>query len=556
MNPEQLLANLDPEQAAAAQALRGPTCILAGAGTGKTRTITHRIAYGIATGFYSANRVLALTYTAKAAAELRTRLRQLGVGSVNAKTFHAAALSQLEFFWEQFTGGPAPRVLESKVTLLTKVAQQLRVKIDPAGLRDLAAEIEWRKYSMFGMKEYGAAKRNLPNGLTKTQTLDLMNGYEEAKIAANQIDFEDVLVLCLGMLRAEPRALAHVQQQYRFFTVDEYQDISPLQQALLDTWLGDRNDICVVGDPNQTIYSFTGASSGFLQSFGTRYENATVTELTSNYRSTQQIVNFANRLVAHESPIDTLVSQQEVGFAPRVLDFENAGDEAAFVASQIREALAKGVKAQDIAVLYRVNGQSEQLENALTQAGIEYQLKGGERFFNRAEIQTAMRAIRAEIMAKTDRSTRETLVAIARGLGWTLSAPDTAGAARDKWESLNSLLAIMDELPDDISLTDFYAELEERQKSQHEPVKQAVTLATIHAAKGLEWQQVYIYGLTEGYLPISYAKSPAEISEEKRLLYVGITRARKQLMLTWSKRDSANGRDREPSRFLATLQHK
>ena len=548
MNPDELLDQLDEEQKIAAQALRGPTCILAGAGTGKTRTITTRIAYGIATGYYSANRVLALTYTNKAAAELRSRLRALGVGQVAAKTFHSAALSQLDYFWPQFAGSVTPRVLDSKAQILTKLAQERKIKIDPAGLRDLAAEIEWRKYSMLSPEQYLEAKRNPPSGLTKTQTAELMNAYEDAKVAANQIDWEDVLVLCLGLLRAEPRALAHVQQQYRFFTVDEYQDISPLQHALLLTWLGDRNDICVVGDPNQTIYSFTGASSSYLQSFETEFENATVTNLTSNYRSTQQIVTFANRLT-HESALDALVSQQEVGMAPRVMEFNNSQEEAAYIANAIRQALSSGVKASDIAVLYRVNGQSEQLENALTQAGIEYQLKGGERFFQRKEIQDAMRAIRAEIATKVEKPARQAMVEIARSLGWQLQAPSESGSARDRWESLNSLLAISDELPDGIDLPALYAELEERQRSQHEPVKAAVTLATIHAAKGLEWQQVFIYGLTDGYLPISYAKSEAEIAEEKRLLYVGITRARKTLLLSHSK-------DREPSRFLKLLERK
>ncbi|MEO0049277.1 MAG: hypothetical protein RL556_609 [Actinomycetota bacterium] len=548
MNPDELLDQLDEEQKIAAQALRGPTCILAGAGTGKTRTITTRIAYGIATGYYSANRVLALTYTNKAAAELRTRLRALGVGQVAAKTFHSAALSQLDYFWPQFAGSATPRVLDSKAQILTKLAQERKIKIDPAGLRDLAAEIEWRKYSMLSPEQYLEAKRNPPSGLTRTQTADLMNAYEDAKVAANQIDWEDVLVLCLGLLRAEPRALAHVQQQYRFFTVDEYQDISPLQHALLLTWLGDRNDICVVGDPNQTIYSFTGASSSYLQSFETEFENATVANLTSNYRSTQQIVTFANRLT-HESALDALVSQQEVGMAPRVMEFANSQEEAAYIANAIRQALSSGVKASDIAVLYRVNGQSEQLENALTQAGIEYQLKGGERFFQRKEIQDAMRAIRAEIATKVEKPARQAMVEIARSLGWQLQAPSESGSARDRWESLNSLLAISDELPDGIDLPNLYAELDERQRSQHEPVKAAVTLATIHAAKGLEWQQVFIYGLTDGYLPISYAKSEAEIAEEKRLLYVGITRARKTLLLSHSK-------DREPSRFLKLLERK
>lgn len=548
MNPEKLLEHLDDEQRLAAESLRGPVCILAGAGTGKTRTITHRIAYGIASGYFSANRVLALTYTAKAAAELRTRLRKLGQGQVTAKTFHAAALSQLEFFWPQFAVKQVPKVLESKAALLTALAKERKIKVDVSALRDLAAEIEWRKYSLLSLEQYRELGRTPPTGFTKTQTNEIMAAYEEAKIEKNQIDWEDVLVLCLGLLRAEPRALAHVHQQYRFFTVDEYQDISPLQQALLETWLGDRNDICVVGDPNQTIYSFTGASSSFLQSFESQYENATVIELTSNYRSTKQIVTFANRLVATDSALEPLHSQQELGLAPRVLDFENRITEAKFVATQIKTALNKGTKASEIAVLYRVNGQSELLENALSNEGIDYQLKGGERFFSRPEIQDAMRGIRAEIATNSGLHTREALVEVLRGLGWSSREPADS-SAREKWESLNALLHILDELPEGSDLKVFSAELEERAKSQHEPVKAAVTLATIHAAKGLEWEQVFLFGLTDGYLPISYAKSQKAIDEERRLLYVGITRARKSLTLTWSH-------DGEPSRFLKLLEAK
>ena len=546
MTVDSLLAKLDPEQQTAAQSLIGPTCIIAGAGTGKTRTITHRIAYGIAKGYYSANRVLALTYTNKAAAELRSRLRALGVGSVAAKTFHAAALSQLEYFWPQFTGGEVPSILTSKAKLLGKLAEDRKYRLDAAAIRDLAAEIEWRKYSMLTMEQYSNAGRKLPAGMSLPKLLDLLNAYEDAKTSSNQIDFEDVLILCLGLLRAEPRALAHVHQQYRFFTVDEYQDISPLQHALLDTWLGDRNDICVVGDPNQTIYSFTGASSSFLQTFANRYENATVVELTRNYRSTQQIVSYANRLRVGQSDLSPLESQGPIGLAPRIQGFGNPAEEAAYIAHQVKSLLASGVKASQIAVLYRVNGQSEPLEAALASAGIGYQLKGGTKFFSRPEIVTAMRTIRAELVGKTDKPTHHLLVEICRGLGWTADGNRAMGAAREKWESLNALLEILDELPEGISPAEFYAELEERQRSQHEPETVWVTMATLHAAKGLEWDNVFLMGLNEGYLPISYAKTESEIAEENRLLYVGITRAKKSLMLSY------NGQS--PSRFLPLLQ--
>ena len=555
LDPDLILDSLDPEQQEAARSLVGPTCILAGAGTGKTRTVTHRIAYGIAKGYYSANRVLALTYTNRAAGELRARLRQLGIGAVSVKTFHAAALAQLEYFWPQFAGVPAPSVLESKASLIAKVAESQKIRLETGGVRELASEIEWRKFSMLSMDEYVAVAASRPKvaGLSPAKNIELQQAYEEAKIKAQRIDWEDVLVLTLGLLRAEPRALAHVHQQYRFFTVDEYQDISPLQHALLDAWLGDRNELCVVGDPNQTIYSFTGASSSYLQNFSKVYPDANVIQLTRNYRSTQQIVNFANRLTEESGFVEPLQSQGDVGMAPRTISFATIQDECASVAASIKGKLEQGVKASDIAVLYRVNGQSEAIEHALAQAGIDYQVRGGERFFNRVEIQAAIRAVRAEALAITDKPLFQVVSEICRSLGWQTQAPTEPGLLREKWESLNSLLAITDELAPEATVADFAAELEERQRSQHEPVKAAVTLSTIHAAKGLEWQIVHMIGLTEGYLPISYAQTEAEIREEKRLMYVGITRAKREITLTWAKRDLNSTRDREPSRFFNQL---
>ncbi|MFM6967088.1 MAG: ATP-dependent helicase [Rhodoluna sp.] len=555
MDPELLLENLDPEQQEAARSLVGPTCILAGAGTGKTRTITHRIAYGIAKGYFAANRILALTYTNRAAGELRARLRQLGIGAVSVKTFHAAALSQLEYFWPQFAGVPAPTVLESKAALIAKVAESMQIRLETGGVRELASEIEWRKFSMLSMDEYAelAATRPKVAGLSPAKNVELQRGYEDAKIKAQRIDWEDVLVLTLGLLRAEPRALAHVHQQYRFFTVDEYQDISPLQVALLETWLGDRNELCVVGDPNQTIYSFTGASSSYLQNFSKVYPDANVVQLTRNYRSTQQIVNFANQLTEESGFVEQLESQGEFGVTPRTISFATVHDECSAVAAAIKIKLDQGVKASDIAVLYRVNGQSEAIENALAQAGIDYQVRGGERFFNRVEIQAAIRAIRAEAVSPTDKPVFQAVSDICRSLGWQTQAPSEPGILREKWESLNSLIAITDELQPDATIADFAHELEERQRSQHEPIKAAVTLSTIHAAKGLEWEIVYVIGLTEGYLPISYAQTEAEIREEKRLLYVGITRAKREIVVTWAKRDVTSTRDREPSRFFNQL---
>jgi DNA helicase II / ATP-dependent DNA helicase PcrA len=552
-NASDLLAGLDENQKIAAQALVGPTCILAGAGTGKTRTITHRIAYGIATGHFAANRILALTYTNRAAGELRSRLRSLGAGAVAVRTFHAAALSQLEYFWPQLVGVPAPSILDSKAQLIGQVAKKMQINLDQAAIRDLASEIEWRKYSMLSMSDYEALAVNRPKvaGLSFQKNLELQGEYEKAKVSAQKVDWEDVLVLTLGLMRAEPRALSHVQSQYRFFTVDEYQDISPLQHALLDAWLGERSELCVVGDPNQTIYSFTGASSEFLREFAQRFPAATVVDLTNNYRSSGQIIAFANRLTV-DSPLGgSLEAIAPAGNAPTIRAHSNPIEEAEAVAAEISAAVASGVALSDIAVLYRINSQSEPIERALSKTAIAHQLRGGERFFARPEIKTAVQLIRAEALSPSGKPLHQAVSDIVRSLGWQQQPPTIEGAVAGKWEALNALLNMLDELAEGATIKDFALELADRAHSQHEPIKSAVTLSTIHAAKGLEWQKVFVIGANEGFLPISYAKTEAAVAEEKRLLYVAITRAMRELTISYSRSD--NGRDKTPSRFLALL---
>jgi len=548
---DDILNALDEQQREAAQSLIGPTVILAGAGTGKTRTITHRIAYGILRGDYSENRVMALTYTNRAAGELRARLRSLGVHGVNAKTFHAAALSQLEYFWRDFYGIEAPRVLESKSKAIAQAASRLKIRLDANTIRDLASEIEWRKYSMLSLEEYldQITSRPAITGLAPIRGYEIQLAYEETKVHAKQIDWEDVLLLCTGMLRAEPRALAHVHQQYRFFTVDEYQDISRLQQELLDTWLGERSDLCVVGDPNQTIYSFSGASASFLENFDSRYPDANVISLTKNYRSSAEIISLANRVRGNQK-LEPLEAIRPKGSKPEVLEFNSKEQESDWVAGRIKDLLSSGTKASQIAVLYRINSQSEQIENSLAKAGVEYQVRGGSRYFSRPEIISAVRLIRAEAANPSGGNLYETVSAIVRSLGWQSIAPEISGAQFEQWEALNSLLQIADELGDDATIQIFANELEERQRSQHEPTKESITLSTMHAAKGLEYQAVFIIGAVEGYLPISYAKTELQIAEEQRLFYVALTRAKDSLFISWANKDAADERSRIRSRYL------
>jgi DNA helicase-2/ATP-dependent DNA helicase PcrA len=291
-DPDELLAGLDREQREVARALHGPVCVLAGAGTGKTRAITHRIAYGVASGVFQPSQVLAVTFTARAAGEMRGRLRGLGAGAVQARTFHSAALRQLQYFWPQTVGGPSPRILETKIPLVAEAAAACRIKTDRAALRDLASEIEWCKSTQTAPEDYpsAVAKAQKVPPREPAEVSRVYAAYEEHKRDRGFIDFEDVLLLTIGVLESRPDVAEKVRAQYRHFVVDEYQDVNPLQQRLLEQWLGQRESLCVVGDASQTIYSFTGATPEYLLGFPDRYQDATVIRLVRDYRSTPQVV--------------------------------------------------------------------------------------------------------------------------------------------------------------------------------------------------------------------------------------------------------------------------
>ncbi|MEV4901763.1 ATP-dependent DNA helicase UvrD2 [Citricoccus sp. NPDC055426] len=578
-----ILAGLDAEQRQAATALNGPVCILAGAGTGKTRAITHRIAYGVQTGVYDPHRTLALTFTARAAAEMRTRLRDLGAHGVQARTFHSAALRQLQFFWPQAVGGAVPELVDHKVNLLAEAARRLRTTTDRAALRDLAGEVEWAKVSMRTPDSYAAAAagRQMPVGWDVNGVARLFQGYEDVKTDRNLIDFEDVLLIMVGILETEPKIAAQIRDQYRVFIVDEYQDVSPLQHRLLDLWLGGRNELCVVGDASQTIYSFTGATSRFLLDFRQQHPEATLVKLVRDYRSTPEIVDLANRLLAERTrqrvpipgpdgtrgpmprwaePLE-LLSQRDHGPAPVFAECTDDEAEAGWVAAQVQQLLADGIQAAEIAVLFRTNGQSQALESACTAAGISYQLRGGERFFSRREVRDGILQLRAAARSAQDVAGDQVpgrVKDVLASLGYTEEAPKVSGATREKWESLNALVALSEELAatrgDQFTLTELVAELDERAASQHAPTVQGITLASLHSAKGLEWDAVFLVGLSEGLMPIGFADTQEDIDEERRLLYVGITRARVRLFLSWTLARGTGGRStRKPSRFLDSL---
>ncbi len=569
--PEAVLASLDPEQREVALAPRGPVCVLAGAGTGKTRAVAHRIAYLAATAQADPARVLAVTFTTRAAGELRGRLRQLGqlvpgtaLDKVQARTFHSAALRQLTHFWPGTVGGAAPRVLESKISLVAEAARRLRIPAGLPELRDAAGEIEWAKVTQVRPDEYAAAsaKAGRSTPLDAAALARIYAGYEELRTEHHLVDFESVLELTAAILAEYPAAARSVRERYACFVVDEYQDVNPLQKLVLDMWLGGQDEICVVGDPRQTIYSFTGATPSYLTGFPAEFPAARVIRLVRNYRSTPEVVTLANKLVAvavaGQSGPGSLVAQRPAGPAPRLTEHADEPAEAAALARQVGTLLKAGTPAAEIAVLVRTNAQTVAYEQALADAGVPFQLRGAERFFDRDEVRQAVGLLRAAARSATapDDPAAEVRPILA-SIGLTARPPGGRGTARDRWESLEALAqlaAAFFTANPAAGLADLSAELAVRSAIGHAPEMAGVTLASLHSAKGLEWHAVFLPGLTDGTVPIIYAQTDEAIEEERRLLYVGITRARERLYLSWSLARTPGGRrTRKPSRFLADL---
>ena len=544
---EEILEALDNEQRAVALATRGPVCVIAGAGTGKTRAITHRIAYAAAIGVMDPHKVLALTFTARAAGEMRTRLRSLGVPSVAARTIHAAALKQLTFFWPQVFGGRMPDLLTTKSGFLTEAIKRAELQGELSItsrdlLRDIATEIEWAKVSQIAPSDYlsESLKRTVKPRINPEQLAKVYTAYESVKHQERAIDFEDVLLLTTAMIEEEREVRERVQDQYRFFTVDEYQDISPLQQRLINAWLGSRQELCVVGDPAQTIYSFAGATPVFLNSFTQRFPEAEVVRLTTGYRSTPEIIFTANSILRKGAMGNELVAINDHGSKPTINAYNDEQAEIAGIVRDISQLISEGTPAQEIAVLARTNNQLNGLEKALNSAGLPYQVRNTERFFERKEVRDFLKQVRTASVIPTE------------GVSWldelrTLAQPFLTGGAID---GIAALLHLARELDSDNGFTPknlrtYLREVEDRVQQNNPPTMPVTTLATLHAAKGLEWERVFLMGVSDGVLPLennSTTGDQASIDEERRLFYVGITRAKSDLRLSYRGK---------ASRFLA-----
>ena len=578
MTAERVLAGLDPDQRKAVTAPAGPVCILAGAGTGKTRAITHRIAYRTLQGEISPRHILAVTFTARAAAEMRSRLTALGAGGVQARTFHAAALRQVRYFAPRLLEGRVmPELLESKARLVGLAAARAGVRTDRTVARDLASEIEWAKSSLVEPGEYAvaAAKALREPPIEPAKVAEIFAAYESLKRGQGVIDFEDMLRAAVWGIEEHPDVAEQIRSQYRHFVVDEYQDVNPLQQRLLEAWLGGRDDLTVVGDASQTIYSFTGATSAYLIDFPRQRREAVVVRLVRDYRSTPQVVGLANAVIRQARGSEAklrleLVGQRPAGAEPELKIFPDEAAEATAVARRCRELITAGTPASEIAVLFRVNAQSETYEKALVEAEVPYVVRGAERFFERPEVRQAMIALRSAVRSTPGETPLvQAVVDALSATGWAPDAAPAGGAQRERWEALAALVTLAEEyarrpalLPlgeagavqRDVSLAAFCEELARRAEQQHAPTVEGVTLASLHSAKGLEWDAVFLVGLADGTLPTMYAKTPEQLEEERRLLYVGVTRARQWLWLSYGQSRSGGGRSRRPCRFLPQLE--
>jgi len=543
--PESILEGLNPAQREAASAVRGPVVILAGAGTGKTTTITRRIACQVAGGAFRPGEILAVTFTEKAAQELKSRLRTLGVEGVEARTFHSAALSQLGRLWPRFEDRPLPDLLDAKGPLIASLANALPRPYRFMPRRELASEIEWAKNRMVPPDRYLDALGDHEPPIPADLMAGLYARYERRKGILGRLDFEDMLGLAVALFDRHPEAVAEVRGRFLAFTVDEYQDVNPVQQALLERWLGGRDELCVVGDDYQTIYSFTGATPSYLLRFRERFPTARVVKLEENYRSSPQVLSTANRLSERLGGFRKSLRASVPEGHPTVLRMlADPGAETAFVVAEaVRLHASEGVRYEEMAVLYRINARSEPFEEAFAAAGIPYQVRDGE-FLRRPGPRAALQRLRresGEVAAAVGRTTD--------ALGYRPDAePDSAEEATRQADlgRLRALAAEFAGAHPDGDIAGFVADLGRRFAG--EASARGVTLLTYHRAKGLEFDAVFLPRLLEKELPFRSGRAQADENEERRLLYVGITRARRHLYVTWPL-DPRVGR----SRFIAEL---
>ena len=535
---------MNDAQRAAAEVTSGPLVILAGAGTGKTRVVSRRAAHAIDTQAVPAGRILLVTFTDKAANEMVERMVALGHPQVMARTFHSHAVRQLRHFWPSRHGGAdPPHVLNSKLSLISPLARNLPGHYRFTPSKDIADAIEWAKVRRISPdrweRDAPADRAPIPADLFSR----LYAGYEQAKNRAKRVDFEDMLALTVELLEEDKDAAQVVQDQKTWISVDEYQDTNPLQERLLELWIGDSRDLAVVGDPDQTIYTFTGATPDYLLHFADKHPGTQTISLTENYRSTPQVLTLANRLTA-EGPRDALTTSRPAGPEPQIKAYAGPEVELNALVEQVRVLKEAGVDALDVAILVRTNAQLPPIEEALTRAAIEYTVRG-QRFYERPEVRDARRLIHAAELTETGSALDGALRSVLKeGLGYDPDTEVAGDEAQERAASLELLLTIASDLvwvDGTRGAPELLAELDRRDAAEAAAHGRGVSLLTYHRAKGLEWEAVFLPQVEEGLLPIRQAKVDEQVAEERRLLYVGITRAKTHLFISWSKK---------PSRFI------
>ncbi|MDO5736563.1 MAG: ATP-dependent DNA helicase UvrD2 [Propionibacteriaceae bacterium] len=548
---------LDPEQLQVATSLDAPMVVLAGAGTGKTRAITHRVANAVREGRYDANATLAVTFTTRAAGEMRGRLAQLGVRTAQARTIHSAALRQCQYFWPTAFGSDFPPILENSFSLVARATASVLRSSETALVRDLDSEISWAKSSNVTADRYAAlaaAAGREVSGATPAQVSAVITAYEKAKAASGQVDFSDILLCAASLLAEHPAVAERIRSTYRHFVVDEYQDVSAVQHRLISLWVDGRDDICVVGDPNQAIHSFAGARADFLLGFASERPDTSVVHLVRNYRSTPEILEASNHVLGRRDSRVALRPTKQSGPAPEFHPVRTEAEEAAEVAQWLKAQHGLGTHWSELAVLYRINAQAPSFEAALTDAGVPYSVRGTEKFYDRAEVRQAIVVLGRAAQSEPEGSVPELVEAFLASTGWTSEAPTSMGRQRERWESLNALRSMVleeDGKRSQWQAADFAAWLTEKASWQSAPVADAVTLSTMHAAKGLEWDGVAVVGVREGLMPFVLCQEEPALSEERRLLHVAFTRARARLRVSWA---TSNGnRSANRSRFLTGL---
>jgi DNA helicase-2/ATP-dependent DNA helicase PcrA len=573
---ERVLLDLDLEQRKAARILDGPLYILAGAGAGKTRTITHRIAYAVKSKYWSPTAIIATTFTTKAAREMKDRLERLGIVGVTVNTFHGTSLGLLKKYWHYITTYPFPEILNNKFSLLENICKQVGFSFSSYQVSSIAEEISWVKTSLLPIENYkdniNWKNRDALEFMTSEQFGQIYKIYEECKAKINQIDFEDILLIMVHIIDQYPQIAAKIRQNYRYFIVDEFQDISPLQYYVLRMWMGQNLDICVVGDPSQTIYSFAGASCYYLNNFDKLFPGAKHIKIVKNYRSSEQIVQLANKILLHKRNKNyeqlKLKSNKSVRDDKNInsLNFDiykNEKQEAEKVVVKIEELLNKGYKLSDIAILYRAKFQARNILQFVEKKNLPFIEKGSEKFFENPVINLILEDIKKNKVFYTQEysSFEECISNFRKRINKTV---DRAIQLRGKKEfSKNAILGkafnhlvdnffqIVQTTKQNYSIDDFLQYIYELIEQEFEPELNCITLASIHSSKGLEFTCVFLIGVSDGNIPISLANSKEEIEEERRLLYVAITRAKQILFISFSA--FSNSRKTSLSRFLERI---